>query len=110
MAHKSSKHLSQEPGRFFWNLLQKANQRAVDLDNDVTPDCNYLFSLFFSGWYVVWQLFLSKFKFLRELVGDASTPQAETEPSEKSKRPANAAQRPRPRTARQRVVSLDDTS
>ncbi|XP_075867537.1 small integral membrane protein 13 [Nelusetta ayraudi] len=67
-----------------------------------------LFLMF--GWYVVWQLFLSKFKFLRELVGDASTPQAETEPSEKSKRPANAAQRPRPRTARQRVVSPDDTS
>uniref|UniRef100_A0A8C6TLN0 Small integral membrane protein 13 n=1 Tax=Neogobius melanostomus TaxID=47308 RepID=A0A8C6TLN0_9GOBI len=34
--------------------------------------CALLFMLF--GWYVVWQLFLSKFKFLRELVGDASTP------------------------------------
>ncbi|XP_078031863.1 small integral membrane protein 13 isoform X1 [Epinephelus lanceolatus] len=65
----------------------------------------------FGGWYVVWQLFLSKFKFLRELVGDASTPQAETQPSEtKSERAANAPTRSRPRTARQRVASPESTS
>lgn len=63
------------------------------------------------GWYVVWQLFLSKFKFLRELVGDAGTPQAETQPSEmKSERTANAPTRNRPRTARQRIVSPENTS
>ncbi|XP_078097292.1 small integral membrane protein 13 isoform X2 [Mustelus asterias] len=33
-------------------------------------------------WYVVWQLFLSKFKFLRELVGDTSSLQGDTEPAE----------------------------
>ncbi|XP_078395305.1 small integral membrane protein 13 [Cetorhinus maximus] len=42
--------------------------------------CVLLFMLF--GWYVVWQLFLSKFKFLRELVGDTSSLQGDTEPSE----------------------------
>lgn len=63
-----------------------------------------------SGWYVVWQLFLSKFKFLRELVGDASTPQAETQPSEtKTERTANAPTRNRPRTARQRVAVAEST-
>uniref|UniRef100_A0A3P8U1B1 Small integral membrane protein 13 n=1 Tax=Amphiprion percula TaxID=161767 RepID=A0A3P8U1B1_AMPPE len=65
--------------------------------------CALLFMLF---WYVVWQLFLSKFKFLRELVGDASTPQAETQPSEtKSERSTSAPTRNRPRSARQRVAS-----
>ncbi|XP_030268794.1 small integral membrane protein 13 [Sparus aurata] len=71
--------------------------------------CALLFMLF--GWYVVWQLFLSKFKFLRELVGDASTPQAETQPSEtKSERTASAPTRNRPRTARQRVASPESTA
>ncbi|XP_038581206.1 small integral membrane protein 13 [Micropterus salmoides] len=71
--------------------------------------CALLFMLF--GWYVVWQLFLSKFKFLRELVGDAGTPQAETQPSEtKSERTVNAPTRNRPRTARQRVASPESTS
>lgn len=71
--------------------------------------CALLFMLF--GWYVVWQLFLSKFKFLRELVGDAGTPQAETQPSEtKSERTASAPTRNRPRTARQRVASPESTS
>ncbi|XP_029369331.1 small integral membrane protein 13 [Echeneis naucrates] len=70
--------------------------------------CALLFMLF--GWYVVWQLFLSKFKFLRELVGDAGTPQAETQPSEpKDERTANAPSRSRPKTARQRVASPEST-
>ncbi|XP_078270511.1 small integral membrane protein 13 [Rhinoraja longicauda] len=42
--------------------------------------CVLLFMLF--GWYVVWQLFLSKFKFLRELVGDTSSLQGDSESSE----------------------------
>ncbi|XP_022613046.1 small integral membrane protein 13 [Seriola dumerili] len=72
--------------------------------------CALLFMLF--GWYVVWQLFLSKFKFLRELVGDAGTPQAETQPSEtKTERTANAATRNRPKTAaRQRVAPPESSS
>ncbi|CAJ1083138.1 endoribonuclease ZC3H12A [Xyrichtys novacula] len=70
--------------------------------------CALLFMLF--GWYVVWQLFLSKFKFLRELVGDASTPQAESQPSEtKSERTANPPTRNRPRTARQRATAAEGT-
>ncbi|KAL4629349.1 small integral membrane protein 13 [Arapaima gigas] len=39
--------------------------------------CVLLFMLF--GWYVVWQLFLSKFKFLRELVGDTGPQQDDNE-------------------------------
>ncbi|KAK5854798.1 hypothetical protein PBY51_004962 [Eleginops maclovinus] len=71
--------------------------------------CALLFMLF--GWYVVWQLFLSKFKFLRELLGDASTPPAEMQPSEtKSERTANVPTRSRPRTARQRVAFPESTS
>lgn len=68
--------------------------------------CSLLFMLF--GWYVVWQLFLSKFKFLRELVGDAATtPQAESrEPESKTERQTNTAPlRTRPKTARQRLAS-----
>nr|CAG5865246.1 unnamed protein product [Menidia menidia] len=54
------------------------------------------------GWYVVWQLFLSKFKFLRELVGDAGTPQADAPPAPpQSERPAGAT-RGRSRAARHR--------
>ncbi|XP_004548946.1 small integral membrane protein 13 [Maylandia zebra] len=71
--------------------------------------CALLFMLF--GWYVVWQLFLSKFKFLRELVGDAGTPQAESQPSEpKSERTAGAPARNRPRSARQRVAFPESAS
>ncbi|KAM9838565.1 small integral membrane protein 13 [Aulostomus maculatus] len=70
--------------------------------------CALVFML--CGWYVVWQLFLSKFKFLRELVGDAATPQAETQPSEtKNERAANVPLRSRPRTARQRVAFPEST-
>jgi len=38
--------------------------------------------LFPAGWYVVWQLFLSKFKFLRELIGDTGSQQGDNETSE----------------------------
>ncbi|KAG7219393.1 hypothetical protein INR49_002780 [Caranx melampygus] len=71
--------------------------------------CALLFMLF--GWYVVWQLFLSKFKFLRELVGDAGTPQAETQPSEpKVERTVNAPTRNRTKTgARQRLASPESS-
>ncbi|KAI4893536.1 hypothetical protein NFI96_010361 [Prochilodus magdalenae] len=63
------------------------------------------------GWYVVWQLFLSKFKFLRELVGDTGSPQAETEPSEsESERSSPPTPRHRPKTARQRVVPQSSTT
>ncbi|KTF71280.1 hypothetical protein cypCar_00044603 [Cyprinus carpio] len=71
--------------------------------------CVLLFMLF--GWYVVWQLFLSKFKFLRELVGDTGSPQAETEPSEsESERSSPPTPRHRPKTARQRTIPPDSTT
>ncbi|MEQ2247207.1 Small integral membrane protein 13 [Ilyodon furcidens] len=71
--------------------------------------CVLIFMVF--GWYVVWQLFLSKFKFLRELVGDAGTPQAETQPPEpKSERSTGAQPRSRNRTTRQRVIFPESTS
>ncbi|XP_012713322.1 small integral membrane protein 13 [Fundulus heteroclitus] len=69
--------------------------------------CVLLFMVF--GWYVVWQLFLSKFKFLRELVGDAGTPQAETQPAE-PKAERSAQTRTRNRTSRQRVSFPDGAS
>lgn len=71
--------------------------------------CALLFMLF--GWYVVWQLFLSKFKFLRELVGDAATPQPDpqepkAQSESKSERQTDTAPlRTRPKTARHRLVS-----
>ncbi|XP_061703330.1 small integral membrane protein 13 [Syngnathoides biaculeatus] len=71
--------------------------------------CVLIFML--CGWYVVWQLFLSKFKFLRELVGDTAAPGALAQPSEsESERAANAPARNRPRTARQRVSFQESTS
>ncbi|XP_034878329.1 small integral membrane protein 13-like [Mirounga leonina] len=33
------------------------------------------------GWYFVWHLFLSKFKFLQELVGDTGAQEGDHEPS-----------------------------
>ncbi|XP_028317214.1 small integral membrane protein 13 [Gouania willdenowi] len=68
--------------------------------------CSLLFVLF--GWYVVWQLFLSKFKFLRELLGDASSPsQAEPQPSESrvERTAGGVSTRTRPRTSRQSVAA-----
>ncbi|XP_006902462.1 PREDICTED: small integral membrane protein 13-like [Elephantulus edwardii] len=37
--------------------------------------------LMLCGWYFVWRLFLSKFKFLRELVGDTGSQEGDHEPS-----------------------------
>ncbi|XP_056439159.1 small integral membrane protein 13 [Gadus chalcogrammus] len=71
--------------------------------------CVLLFMLF--GWYVVWQLFLSKFKFLRELLGEAGTPQAETQPAgPPAERSAAAPTRSRPRSSRQRVTPTEPAS
>ncbi|KPP60150.1 small integral membrane protein 13-like [Scleropages formosus] len=69
--------------------------------------CVLLFMLF--GWYVVWQLFLSKFKFLRELVGDTSPQQADAElPRSGAERPPTP--RHRAKAPRQRIVSPQDAS
>ncbi|XP_064838995.1 small integral membrane protein 13 [Oncorhynchus masou masou] len=71
--------------------------------------CALLFMVF--GWYVVWQLFLSKFKFLREMLGDTGSPQAETQPSEsRSERTSPPPPRQRPKTTRQRAVPPNSTT
>ncbi|CAL8292429.1 unnamed protein product [Merluccius merluccius] len=69
--------------------------------------CVLLFMLF--GWYVVWQLFLSKFKFLRELLGEAGAPRpSEARPADPQAGAAAATAAPprsRPRGARQRMAA-----
>ncbi|KAM3928885.1 small integral membrane protein 13 [Leptodactylus fuscus] len=72
--------------------------------------CVLLFML--CGWYVVWHLFLSKFKFLRELVCDSGSLQGDSESSEsvaESESPSTP-QRTRPKTARQRRVPADEAT
>ncbi|KAK6490904.1 small integral membrane protein 13 [Huso huso] len=69
--------------------------------------CVLLFMLF--GWYVVWQLFLSKFKFLRELVGDTGSQEGDTEPSEmEAEHESPPTPRHRPKTARQRKAPAEE--
>nr|XP_060630793.1 small integral membrane protein 13 [Anolis sagrei ordinatus] len=73
-----------------------------------TLACVLLFML--CGWYVVWQLFLSKFKFLRELIGDTGSQQGDseaTEPETEQDAPSTP-QRSRQKSARQRRVPVED--
>ncbi|XP_006635918.1 small integral membrane protein 13 [Lepisosteus oculatus] len=71
--------------------------------------CVLLFMLF--GWYVVWQLFLSKFKFLRELVGDTGSQQGDDEPSDsEAERDSPPTPRHRPRMARQRKAPPEEAT
>uniref|UniRef100_A0A8C0U301 Small integral membrane protein 13 n=1 Tax=Cyanistes caeruleus TaxID=156563 RepID=A0A8C0U301_CYACU len=64
------------------------------------------------GWYVVWQLFLSKFKFLRELIGDTGSQQGDNEPSETETEQETppSHQRGRQKSARQRRAPTEDTT
>ncbi|KAF2980595.1 hypothetical protein EK904_006409 [Melospiza melodia maxima] len=63
-------------------------------------------------WYVVWQLFLSKFKFLRELIGDTGSQQGDNEPSEAETEQETppSPQRGRQKSARQRRAPTEDTT
>ncbi|MBN3310779.1 small integral membrane protein 13 [Amia ocellicauda] len=71
--------------------------------------CVLLFMLF--GWYVVWQLFLSKFKFLRELVGDTGSQQGDNELSEsEAEGDSPPTPRHRPKTARQRKAPVEEAT
>ncbi|XP_077126002.1 small integral membrane protein 13 [Ranitomeya variabilis] len=79
--------------------------------------CVLLFML--CGWYVVWHLFLSKFKFLRELVCDSGSLQGDSESSSSSSsssssvsesEPSSTPQRTRPKTARQRKIPADEAT
>ncbi|KAM7229720.1 hypothetical protein CapIbe_019836 [Capra ibex] len=60
------------------------------------------------GWYFVWHLFLSKFKFLRELVGDTGSQEGDREPSG-SETEEDASPSPhRIRSARQRRAPANE--
>ncbi|XP_007904578.1 small integral membrane protein 13 [Callorhinchus milii] len=68
--------------------------------------CVLLFLLF--GWYVVWQLFLSKFKFLRELIGDTGSLQGdETTETESEAELPSTPLRHRPKSARGRRAPIE---
>ncbi|XP_027756752.1 small integral membrane protein 13 [Empidonax traillii] len=75
-----------------------------------TLACVLLFML--CGWYVVWQLFLSKFKFLRELIGDTGSQQGDNEPSETEAEQETppSPQRSRQKSARQRRAPAEDST
>ncbi|XP_032079138.1 small integral membrane protein 13 [Thamnophis elegans] len=66
------------------------------------------------GWCVVWQLFLSKFKFLRELIGDTGSQQGESEKAENAEAEQDALlltpQRSRQKPARQRKGTAEEAS
>uniref|UniRef100_UPI00358EA689 small integral membrane protein 13 n=1 Tax=Myxine glutinosa TaxID=7769 RepID=UPI00358EA689 len=66
-----------------------------------TSACVLVFMVF--GWYVVWRCFLSKFRFLRELVGDrgAQMPEEPVQPivEPSSERPARRRTRQSPRVS-----------
>ncbi|XP_049621258.1 small integral membrane protein 13 [Suncus etruscus] len=60
------------------------------------------------GWYFVWHLFLSKFKFLRELVGDTGSQEGDREPSGSEAEEDASSSSHRIRSARQRRVPADE--
>ncbi|XP_073188159.1 small integral membrane protein 13 isoform X1 [Lepidochelys kempii] len=64
------------------------------------------------SWYVVWQLFLSKFKFLRELIGDTGSQQGDNEPSESEAEQETppTPQRGRQKSARQRRAPAEEAT
>ncbi|KAE8597941.1 hypothetical protein XENTR_v10016650 [Xenopus tropicalis] len=72
--------------------------------------CVLLFML--CGWYVVWHLFLSKFKFLRELVCDSGSLQGESEssetPSDSDAPPSPEKQKPK--STRQRRIPAEEAT
>ncbi|XP_067424481.1 small integral membrane protein 13 [Emydura macquarii macquarii] len=75
-----------------------------------TLACVLLFML--CGWYVVWQLFLSKFKFLRELIGDTGSQQGDNEPSESEaeQETPSTPQRARQKSTRQRRAPAEEAT
>ncbi|XP_010212707.1 PREDICTED: small integral membrane protein 13 [Tinamus guttatus] len=63
-------------------------------------------------WYVVWQLFLSKFKFLRELIGDTGSQQGDNElpEAEVDQETPPSPHRGRQKSARQRRAPAEETT
>ncbi|XP_018096494.1 small integral membrane protein 13 [Xenopus laevis] len=72
--------------------------------------CVLLFML--CGWYVVWHLFLSKFKFLRELVCDSGSLQGESESSEtpSDSDAPSTPQKQKPKSTRQRKIPAEEAT
>ncbi|XP_062986479.1 small integral membrane protein 13 [Elgaria multicarinata webbii] len=72
--------------------------------------CVLLFML--CGWYVVWHLFLSKFKFLRELIGDTGSQQGDNEVTEpEAEQDVSAtSQRSRQKSTRQRRPPAEEAT
>ncbi|CAI9533155.1 unnamed protein product, partial [Staurois parvus] len=70
------------------------------------------FIISFLGWYVVWHLFLSKFKFLRELVCDSASLQGENESSESAAESESplTPQKTRAKSARQRRAPAEEAT
>ncbi|KAK1339716.1 hypothetical protein QTO34_018271 [Cnephaeus nilssonii] len=60
------------------------------------------------GWYFVWHLFLSKFKFLRELVGDTGSQEGDHEPSGSETEEDASSSPHRIRSARHRRVPAEE--
>ncbi|XP_012508609.1 PREDICTED: small integral membrane protein 13 [Propithecus coquereli] len=60
------------------------------------------------GWYFVWHLFLSKFKFLRELVGDTGSQEGDHELSGSETEEDTSSSPHRIRSARQRRAPADE--
>ncbi|XP_009636207.1 small integral membrane protein 13 [Egretta garzetta] len=87
-------------------VLRCSYKAAESIENALPSDSEVL------GWYVVWQLFLSKFKFLRELIGDTGSQQGDNEPSETDadQETPPSPQRGRQKSARQRRAPTEDTT
>ncbi|CAH6801514.1 Smim13 [Phodopus roborovskii] len=64
--------------------------------------------IFLSCWYFVWHLFLSKFKFLRELVGDTGSQEGDHDPSGSETEEDPSASPHRVRSARQRRAPAEE--
>uniref|UniRef100_A0A8C6ZIR5 Small integral membrane protein 13 n=1 Tax=Nothoprocta perdicaria TaxID=30464 RepID=A0A8C6ZIR5_NOTPE len=72
----------------------------------------HIFLLMLRSWYVVWQLFLSKFKFLRELIGDTGSQQGDNElpETEVDQETPPSPHRGRQKSARQRRAPAEETT
>ncbi|XP_010118999.1 PREDICTED: small integral membrane protein 13 [Chlamydotis macqueenii] len=85
---------------------------AEELNTNLALKFSFILMGFGHGWYVVWQLFLSKFKFLRELIGDTGSQQGDNEPSETEAEQETppSPHRGRQKSARQRRAPTEDTT
>ncbi|MXQ91680.1 hypothetical protein E5288_WYG019898 [Bos mutus] len=71
MVCESSRELRKDEQAQFWRLICRVRVSRWESQGSRAEH----------GWYFVWHLFLSKFKFLRELVGDTGSQEGDREPS-----------------------------